>query len=119
RYYGYEEQYGRSVIVPFATRFPSRVNNSLILILSAGTSHPGSVDRFLSQYINAAYTYDGKYTLSASARRDASNLFGVNANQRGVPLWSTGMAWTISEESFYRLDWMPYLKLRSTYGYAG
>lgn len=119
RYYGYEEEYGRSVIVPFATRFPSRVNNSLILIPSAGTSHPGSVDRFLSQYINAAYTYDRKYTLSASARRDASNLFGVNANQRGVPLWSAGMAWTISEESFYRFDWIPYLKLRSTYGYAG
>ncbi|MCE7056814.1 SusC/RagA family TonB-linked outer membrane protein [Algoriphagus sp. AGSA1] len=119
RYYGYEEEYGRSVVVPLATRFPSRVNNSLILIPSAGISHPGSVDRFLSQYINSAYTHDGKYTISASARRDASNFFGVNANQRGVPLWSMGMAWTISEERFYRFDWMPYLKLRSTYGYAG
>lgn len=119
RYYGYEEAFGRSVIVPYTIQFPSRVNNSLNMIPAAGASHPGSVDRFLSQYINAAYTYSGKYTLSASARRDASNLFGVNANQKGVPLWSAGIAWTVSEEKFYRVEWMPYLKLRSTYGYSG
>lgn len=119
RYYGYEEEFGRSVIVPYTIRFPSQVNNSLSLIPAAGASHPGSVDRFLSQYINMAYIHAGKYTLSASARKDASNLFGVNANQRGVPLWSAGGAWTISGEDFYRADWMPYLKVRSTYGYAG
>ena len=119
RHYGYEESFGRSVIVPYTIQFPSRVNNALSMIPAAGASHPGSVDRFLSQYLNAAYTYSGKYTLSASARRDASNLFGVNANQRGVPLWSAGMAWTISKENFYHVDWMPYLKLRSTYGYSG
>ena len=119
RYYGYEEEFGRSITVPYTTRFPSRVNNTLGLIPAVGVSHPGSVDRFISYYANAAYSYAGKYTVSASARKDASNLFGVNANQRGVPLWSAGLAWTISEEGFFGADWIPYLKLRSTYGYAG
>ena len=31
-----------------------------------------------------------RYILSGSARKDESNLFGVNANQKGVPLWSAG-----------------------------
>ena len=119
RNYGYEEEYGRSVIVPYTLRYPSRVNNALIMIPAPGSNHPGSVDRFVSQYLNAAYNHAARYTLSISARRDASNLFGVNANQRGVPLWSTGFGWTFSEEEFYRLDWMPYLKVRATYGYAG
>lgn len=75
--------------------------------------------RYTSIYANAAYTYDNRYTLSASARKDASNLFGVNANQRGVPLWSAGVAWNINQEPFYHLDMLPLLKLRATYGYNG
>jgi hypothetical protein len=57
--------------------------------------------------------------LSASARRDESNLFGVNANQKGVPLGSVGGSWQISREPFYRWKWLPFLKLRVTDGYNG
>src|SRR5690606_1488747 len=70
-------------------------------------------------YANASYTYANRYILSASARKDESNLFGVNANQKGVPLWSTGIAWNIFKEGFYSIGWLPYLKLRMTYGYNG
>lgn len=76
-------------------------------------------DRFVSYFVNAAYTYDSRYTLSASARMDKSNLFGVNANQRRVPLYSVGAAWELSREKFYEIDWLPYTKLRVTYGYNG
>jgi len=81
--------------------------------------HYGTSDRFLSYYANAAYTFRQRYIVSASARRDESNLFGVNANQKGVPLWSTGVAWDISREGFYKMGWLPLLKLRATYGYNG
>jgi hypothetical protein len=30
-----------------------------------------------------------------------------------------GGSWTISEEGFYKAEWMPYLRLRTTYGYNG
>lgn len=76
-------------------------------------------DRFLSYYGNTSYTYVSRYVLSGSARWDASNLFGVRINQKGVPLWSVGGAWHISKEPFYSLSWMPELKLRATYGSAG
>jgi len=81
--------------------------------------HYSTSDRFLSYFANASYTYKHRYILSASARRDESNLFGVKTNQKGVPLWSAGLAWEISREKFYQLDWLPFLKLRITNGYNG
>ena len=75
--------------------------------------------RYLSIYSNAAYTYKNKYTVSASGRRDASNLFGVNTNQKWNPLWSAGVAWKVSDESFYHSELFPYVRLRLSYGYNG
>lgn len=78
-----------------------------------------TLDRYVSTYANASYSYNNRYTLSASIRKDASNLFGVKANQKGIPLWSSGVAWNISDENFYHLSWLPFLKLRATYGFGG
>jgi hypothetical protein len=73
----------------------------------------------LSYFINAAYTYNTRYTLSVSGREDEANLFGVKTNEKGTPLWSAGAAWLLSNESFYKLLWLPELKLRTTYGCNG
>ncbi|SHG42305.1 SusC/RagA family TonB-linked outer membrane protein [Pedobacter caeni] len=76
-------------------------------------------NRYVSLYANAAYSYDSRYIFSASVRKDAANLFGLKSNKKGVPLWSAGLAWNINKESFYNLEWLPYLKMRLTYGYSG
>lgn len=76
-------------------------------------------DRYVSYYANASYVLRNRYTLSASSRWDASNLYGVKTNQKGVPLWSAGLSWLVSEESFLHLDWLSLLRLRATYGLAG
>lgn len=81
--------------------------------------HFSTSDRFLSYYANASYVYRQRYILSASARRDESNLFGVKTNQKGVPLWSAGLAWEMSRENFYKVDWLPFFKVRVTDGYNG
>ena len=77
------------------------------------------IDHFLGYYINASYTLHNLYTVSASAREDAANLFGVNTNGKTVPLWSAGLAWQINHERFYHIDWLSDLKLRATYGRNG
>lgn len=77
------------------------------------------IDRYLSYFANASYTYKERYILSGSARWDGSNLFGVKANQKGTPLWSVGGSWEASKESFYHIDWLPYMRLRATYGSSG
>lgn len=79
----------------------------------------GYLDRFISIYSNASYTFDKRFTLSGSLRNDAANLFGVSTNQKGVPLWSAGVSWEISKETFYTLKWLPLLKARATYGHNG
>lgn len=78
-----------------------------------------TTDRYTSYYLNTKYIFQRRYILSASVRKDESNLFGVSANQKGVPLWSVGASWELNQENFYRIGWLPYLKLRITNGYNG
>ncbi|WP_316812560.1 SusC/RagA family TonB-linked outer membrane protein [Pedobacter heparinus] len=85
--------------------------------ISSGESNSGILNRFMSYFANAGYTYNNKYTLTASGRIDGSNFFGSKANQRITPLWSSGILWDISNEDFYQLKWLSSLKLRATYGY--
>lgn len=77
------------------------------------------VDRYVSGYTSLVYTLDEKYTLSGSLRRDASNLFGVRTNLKGVPLWSAGGRWHLDKEEFYNLPFLPKLKIRASYGHSG
>lgn len=76
-------------------------------------------NRFVSTFFNGSYIYGSRYTLSFSGRRDASNLFGVNVNNRWNLLWSAGLGWEASKENFYKSDILPYLRLRTTYGFSG
>jgi len=77
-------------------------------------------DRYFSYYSNASYTFGKRYILSASARKDGSNLFGVKVNDRSVPLWSSGIAWNLNNEEFLKNNTVfDELKVRLTYGYAG
>ncbi|MBX3240455.1 MAG: SusC/RagA family TonB-linked outer membrane protein [Chitinophagaceae bacterium] len=84
-----------------------------------GISLNETINRFVSFYGNTAYTFKERYTLSASARRDASNLFGVSTNNKWRPLWSAGASWELSKEAFYNSTFLPYLRLRATHGYSG
>lgn len=78
------------------------------------------INRDLSFYSNMGYSFDNRYVLSASIRWDGSNLFGVKTNQKGVPLWSLGGVWNLSNESFMESNrQLNVLKLRGTYGIAG
>lgn len=77
-------------------------------------------ERFFSVYGNMAYTLDDKYTMSASARTDASNMITDDPAYRYAPLWSIGGRWHMGKESFIeRIGWVDNLGLRITYGYNG
>jgi len=77
-------------------------------------------DKYVSAYFNGAYTYNDKYTLSASARTDASNLITDDPDYRFSPFWSVGAGWQMTKESFMKdLHWIDRLNLRATFGYNG
>ncbi|MDR2270456.1 MAG: SusC/RagA family TonB-linked outer membrane protein [Sphingobacterium sp.] len=118
RQYGFDPNVGSSIIVDYLTRFPQYGKGGTALIPN-NDNYSGTVDRIRSYYVNAAYNYNLRYVLSASARIDQSNLFGVRTNQKSVPLWSTGLKWNVSKEDFYNLEWLPEFSVRSTYGYSG
>lgn len=116
--YGYDPEIGTSQPVNYATMYPTLPSGGLSYI-PGNRDVTGTLDRFRSYFGNASYTYRKKYTAYASARLDQSNLFGVNANQRGVPLWSSGLKWDIAKEGFYRSGLIPVLSLKASYGYNG
>lgn len=116
--YGYSDELMTSQNVDFANTYPTIINGSKTFIPNA-KSISNSVYRFISAFSNAAYTYDQKYTISLSGRKDASNLFGVKANDKWNILWSSGASWLLSSEKFYPFKSIPYLKLRLSYGASG
>ncbi|GAB3832876.1 hypothetical protein GCM10028895_51190 [Pontibacter rugosus] len=101
RLYGYDEEILTFGSVDHTTPYPDFVSGRTSFIPDRRDVDE-TLSRFVSQYANAAYTFREKYTLTASARRDASNLFGLHTNDLWNPLWSAGLGWDISRESFTR-----------------
>ena len=122
RYYGYNDQTQTHSPIDYGTTsasMPYTVNGyqesvSDYNILAA------SVERYLSYYSNAAYTYNSKYTVSGSIRLDDYNYFGRNSNNNPKPMYSSGLAWQIGKEAFLSdVSFLDQLKLRLTYGING
>ncbi|AZA82445.1 SusC/RagA family TonB-linked outer membrane protein [Chryseobacterium lactis] len=118
RQYGFDPNVGSSVLVDYLTRF-SQYGKGGSSLIPNNDSYSATVDRIRSYYMNGAYNYDLRYVISASARIDQSNLFGVSTNQKSVPLWSVGSKWNLSKEQFYNIDWLPVLSFRTTIGFSG
>lgn len=72
-----------------------------------------------SYFARANYTFDNKYSLSASIRADGSSNFGSNNKWGYFP--GASVAWTITNESFAEgiKSVANYLKLRIGYGAVG
>lgn len=116
-HYGYDPAVLTYANMNFIQQYP--------LYNSAWASVPNNMltgqlaNRFVSLYGNMTLTHKNRYFVTASARRDGSNLFGVKTNNQWKPLWSAGAGWEISAEPFYKLGALPFLKLRMSYGYQG
>lgn len=119
RLYGYDPEYSALDPEIDYTTYYKLYSSAGTASVPAGQGISKSTDNFISYLFNGAYTYDSRYTLSGSLRKDEANLFGVKANQKGTPLWSLGAAWTLNNESFYNFAVLPLLKLRATYGVNG
>lgn len=120
RVYGYDIYLRTNQPVDYTTLFQTYKGlagrQSIPYVLSDGLRE----HRFLSFFGNAVYTLKNRYTISASARRDASNMFGVKTNDRWKPLWSLGAAWVLTKEKWMEsIPALNYLKLRWTYGHSG
>jgi hypothetical protein len=119
RLYGLNENPFITIPVDFSTPYPTLITGNFAFIPAPPFLNKTIVNRFVSVYGNAAYTYKQRYSVSISGRKDASNVFGVNTNDKWSPLWSTGLGWEVSKEHFYSISWLSYLKFRASFGYSG
>jgi len=119
RTYGYNDDNLTSANVNFNDPYPILDGLSFSPTIPNYTDFAGHLNRIISIYANGSYTYEKRYTISASARKDASNILGVSTNNKWKPLWSAGAAWKLSGENFYHSTWLPSVKLRLTYGFSG
>lgn len=63
------------------------------------------------------YGYKDRYMVTGTFRRDGYSAFGMN--NPWANFWSVGGSWVFSEESFMKLPWLDYGKLRVSYGTNG
>ncbi|WP_343559004.1 SusC/RagA family TonB-linked outer membrane protein [Sphingobacterium sp.] len=118
RLYGYDADILTSRTVDYTKNFTlSPYGSTAVIPNYNGLS--SNISRFISSYFNGSLAFLERYVLSLSARLDGSNYFGVNANQKLVPLWSTGVKWRVAKESFFGKGVLDQLDLRATYGYSG
>lgn len=72
----------------------------------------------ISSMARLNYRFKDKYMLTLTARRDGSSVFANNNKYATFP--SAGLAWMISDESFFdNINFMDMMKLRVSYGAAG
>ncbi|MDV3936910.1 SusC/RagA family TonB-linked outer membrane protein [Elizabethkingia anophelis] len=118
RYYGYNPNDMSFGVVDNTQQYPHFITGENNFIENNRSLRRTTLN-FLSFYANTAYTFDKRYVISGSVRRDASNLFGLKTNEQWNPFWSAGLAWNLSNEKFYMLNWLPNIKLRGSYGFNG
>jgi TonB-linked SusC/RagA family outer membrane protein len=91
--------------------------------LEAGASQTATSyrDRYglISQMGRINYTYDSRYLLTVTARRDGSSVMGSSTDKYGV-FPSVAFGWNISNENFMKsAAFVNNLKLRLSYGSSG
>jgi hypothetical protein len=118
--YGYDKSINAFRVVNPGVTYKDMYGNTGQTIGATTKAVVEATTRSMSYYSNGSYTYDNKYTVSASARFDDYNLLGVERRKRAIPLWSAGLKWDISNERFMQnLKWIDRLAARFTYGFSG
>ncbi|WP_179349649.1 SusC/RagA family TonB-linked outer membrane protein [Winogradskyella pacifica] len=84
--------------------------------IGASSSHTDAT--FFGAFVRGSYTYDRRYSVTGSFRRDGSSRFGFE-NRYGN-FWAAGGTWNIAQESFLdSATFVNSLKLRVSYGITG
>jgi len=117
---GYEAQRSKQYNISASGRgVPPTSSLPLPVPSTPQTASGGRSDySFVSIFSLANISYQNKYSITGSFRRDGSSRFGVN-NKYGN-FWSVGAAWNIDQENFMEsVEFLDALKLRASYGVNG
>ena len=108
---GYDYQYWKSTTPLYYTK--SGAGTTLSTVKASDYRHV-----MLSYYGRLNYSFDGKYLLTATVRRDASSRFSKDTRWGTFP--SVALGWTLTEEPWLKDNKvLSNLKLRASYGVTG
>lgn len=108
-----------------ATLTPSSVYQQYAATPPPGNTNVGNRGSYQSKYNKVSqmarinYSYNDRYLLTLTARRDGSSVFGANTTKYGL-FPSAAIGWNISQETFMNnVRFVSNLKLRGSYGKTG
>ena len=108
---GYDYQYWKSTTPLYYTK--SAAGTTLSTVKASDYRHV-----MLSYYGRINYSFNGKYLLTATVRRDASSRFSKDTRWGTFP--SVALGWTLTEEPWLKNQKvLSNLKLRASYGVTG
>lgn len=108
---GYDYQFWKSTTPLYYTK--SAAGTTLSTVKASDYRHV-----MLSYYGRVNYSFDGKYLLTATVRRDASSRFSKDTRWGTFP--SVALGWTLTEEPWLKDNQVvSNLKLRASYGVTG
>ena len=108
---GYDYQFWKSTTPLYYTK--SAAGTNLSTVKASDYRHV-----MLSYYGRINYSFDGKYLLTATVRRDASSRFSKDTRWGTFP--SVALGWTLTEEPWLKNQKvLSNLKLRASYGVTG
>lgn len=108
---GYDYQFWKSSTPLYYTK--SAAGTTLSTVKASDYRHV-----MLSYYGRVNYSFDGKYLLTATVRRDASSRFSKDTRWGTFP--SVALGWTLTEEPWLKDNKVvSNLKLRASYGVTG
>lgn len=121
--FGYNEAMGTNALMDYATLnkgISGTVPGGFAALYDGPQLHYETLSRASSYFALANYTFNGKYSLDLSWRRDHSNLFGSDVSTQNKPVWSVGGRWRLSRENFMAsANVVNDLSIRATYGVTG
>ena len=91
--------------------------NSLELASTQTTNSDAWLETLLYQMYRVNYSYDSRYLLTATLRRDGFS--GFSANNKSAVFPSVALGWVITNEDWFKVAGIDYLKLRAGWGVSG
>ncbi|WP_133998579.1 SusC/RagA family TonB-linked outer membrane protein [Dinghuibacter silviterrae] len=73
--------------------------------------------KLIADFARVNYSFQDKYLLQGSIRRDGSSVFGANHQFGYFP--SVGLGWRLTKEKWFHIPVLDDLKLRGSYGVTG
>lgn len=118
RLYGYNPDLGAGSLAGPEDEYPDYITGALRNI-PTNQSFLNTYVTYVSFFANMRVTWKDKLTLYGIVKKDATNIVGVNTNDKWAPFWAMGIGYDAGRPPADTNDLPAILKMRAGYGCNG